>query len=330
MTFFFNKKIIFMQHLSIKSPARIHLGFLELDPFSSRNFGSLGLAISGFDTKVSLKKSKKTIISGEKKEIAELYLRKMGNFWKKKPFKIDVLKNTPSHIGLGSGTQLALSLGYLINKYFQRDTNIEKIALKMNRGNRSGIGIGCFKNGGFLIDGGKEKNSKTVPPIIFNSTFPNEWRLLLIFDNELIGIHGKQEIDEFQKIKKVKKNFSNENCRSLVLNVMPGILEKNFKLFCIGIQKIQENTAKIFDKSQGGMYTSKKIQKIFKYFEKIGINGFGQSSWGPTGFVLCENSFFQKEIFNLTNKFLDCNNIKNITIIKTKATNNGFIEKEYK
>ena len=76
------------------------------------------------------------------------------------------------------------------------------------------------------------------------------------------------------------------------------------------------------------MYTSKKVQKIFKHFKEIGMNGFGQSSWGPTGFVLCENSNYQKEIFNLTKKFLACNNIKNINIIKTKASNNGFIEKE--
>lgn len=316
-----------MQHLTIKSPARIHLGFLELDPFSLRNFGSLGLAVSGFDTKISLHASKKFSISGEKKEIVEHYLGKMGVFWKTKPFKINIIKNTPSHIGLGSGTQLALSTGYLVNKFFCKNFSIEKIALQMNRGKRSGIGIGCFKNGGFLIDGGKEKNSKTVPPIIFNSNFPSEWRLLLIFDKELIGIHGKKEIDEFQKIS-VKKSFSNENCRNLVLNVMPGIIEKNFQLFCLGIQKIQENTARIFNKSQGGMYTSKKVQKIFKHFKEIGMNGFGQSSWGPTGFVLCENSNYQKEIFNLTKKFLACNNIKNINIVKTKASNNGFIEKE--
>ena len=36
---------------TIESPARIHLGFMELDDKASRLFGSVGLAITGFKNK---------------------------------------------------------------------------------------------------------------------------------------------------------------------------------------------------------------------------------------------------------------------------------------
>ena len=34
----------------------------------------------------------------------------------------------------------------------------------------------------------------------------------------------------------------------------------------------------------------KNITKIFNYLDFYGYNGYGQSSWGPTGFVFCENN----------------------------------------
>ena len=78
------------------------------------------------------------------------------------------------------------------------------------------------------------------------------------------------------------------------MKIMPSIKEKNFADFCSGIQEIQENTGHAFAEFQGGMYSSKNVRKIFNELEKMGIKGYGQSSWGPTSFVLCENGSEQK------------------------------------
>ncbi len=43
----------------IKSPARIHIGFLDLDFNSNRKFGSLGLTISDFFFRIRIEKSQK-------------------------------------------------------------------------------------------------------------------------------------------------------------------------------------------------------------------------------------------------------------------------------
>ena len=43
---------------TIYSPARLHIGFLDLDNLSSRQFGSIGLTISNFFFKLKLKNQK--------------------------------------------------------------------------------------------------------------------------------------------------------------------------------------------------------------------------------------------------------------------------------
>ena len=44
--------------MKLFSPARIHLGFLELDQTLPRFFGSLGLTVSNFCFEVQISKSK--------------------------------------------------------------------------------------------------------------------------------------------------------------------------------------------------------------------------------------------------------------------------------
>ena len=66
------KKII-----TIDSPARIHLGFLETNENTDRKFGSIGLAISGFKNifKIEFSKNKEVICNNKilKRKIHEIF-----------------------------------------------------------------------------------------------------------------------------------------------------------------------------------------------------------------------------------------------------------------
>ena len=77
--------------------------------------------------------------------------------------EIKVNKFIPQHIGLGSGTQLSLSVGYLVSLFFDLKMTIDEIAVFLKRGKRSGIGIQSFKRGGFAVDLGKKKNQLELP-----------------------------------------------------------------------------------------------------------------------------------------------------------------------
>ena len=315
-----------MKEFLISSPARIHLGFLELNPKADRVFGSIGLAISKYKTKLKVRSSKEFNISSFSKDYSKKAYEILGKLTKHynfSPCQINIIESIPSHCGLGSGTQLSLLIGKALLQISKKKINIKKLALILNRGNRSGIGIGCFEKGGFIIDAGKQKQ-KSIPPIIFNQKWPMEWKLLLIFDNKTSGIYGEQETQEFNKILNVDKNISLYNYKAVITKVIPSLFEKDFENFCLGIQEIQENTAKVFSKAQGGKYISKKIGKIFNHLEKKGIYGYGQSSWGPTGFIICKNLSYQEDILSEIKRFMRKFMIKDIKIEKIEARNSGF------
>ena len=63
--------------MKLFSPARIHLGFLELDQTLPRFFGSMGLTVSNFCFEVQISKSKNLNIITEHKNLKK---KNIGHF----------------------------------------------------------------------------------------------------------------------------------------------------------------------------------------------------------------------------------------------------------
>ncbi len=316
----------------IYSPARIHIGFLDLNLSSNRKFGSLGLTISNFFFKISIEKSQNievisNCLSIKKKTIKIIEFfnleRNISNF------KITISTSIPLHSGLGSGTQLTLSVGYLISQFFNLNMSVNQIAHIFNRGQRSGIGIESFKKGGFNIDVGKLKGSTSPPLNILNLKWPKHWKILLIMDQNITGVHGKKELNEFKELKKSKFINSNSNFKSLAMNIIPGIVEKNFTEFSNGIREIQDNMSKIFYGNKN-KFASSIIEQIFLNLKKNGVNCFGQSSWGPTGFIFFENAKKRNELLKYLENYINLKEIRGIKFLKIDGRNFGkkIIKKE--
>ena len=151
---------------TIDSPARLHLGFMELNDTNSRVFGSVGLAITNFKFKQSIQSNKDfDVICGDKniklriEEIIELFSKN----YKIKKCRLTVSDLIPLHKGLGSGTQVSLCTGFLISSFNNLNLSIENISKFLRRGQRSGVGVETFKSGGFIVDTGKLKGSISPP-----------------------------------------------------------------------------------------------------------------------------------------------------------------------
>ena len=71
-------------------------------------------------------------------------------------------------------------------------------------------------------------------------------------------------------------------------------------------------------------FTSLKIEKIFTFLKKNNVNGLGQTSWGPTGFVFCENLKKRNQLFYEIENYIKRNNISDITLERINGKNNGF------
>lgn len=311
--------------MKLFSPARIHLGFLEMNQSLPRFFGSLGLTISKYGFEIEIKSSDKFKVVSPDSNLKKKVLSILLKFQKKMKIQfceIKVNKFIPQHIGLGSGTQLSLSVGYLVSLFFDLKMTIDEIAVFLKRGKRSGIGIQSFKRGGFAVDLGKKKKSTGTPLELINLKWPDEWKIILIFQNKKEGVSGNSEIFEFKKVDllPIKKN----NCSELLLKVIPGIMEKDFKTFCQGIQLIQENMSETFygDKR---IFASKKIRQLSKNILKNKICGYGQTSWGPTSFIFCENSKKRNELLKSLEKYINLKNLDEINFVKVEGRNKGKI-----
>ncbi len=311
--------------LTINSPARLHIGFLDLHSRSSREFGSIGLTINNFFYKIKIERSKKSKVICQnlitKCKVIEI-IRSIKKKYSVGNFTITILNEIPLHNGLGSGTQLALSIGYLISKCFELKLSTDKLALILKRGRRSGVGIESFKKGGFNVDVGKIRNSKSAPLNLFNIKWPKNWSILLLLDSNITGIHGEKEIKEFKELEVSDTKISDLNCKSLLMNIIPGIIESNFKEFSFGLRNIQDNMSEIFY-GNPKKFASKNLEKIFSNIEKKGVLSFGQSSWGPTGFIFFESSKKRNELLNYLENYISLNNIHGLKILKVEGRNFG-------
>ena len=313
----------------LDTPARIHLGFLDLNHLAERNFGSIGLTISKFKNIFEIKEHDKFEIESKDKTIKkkiEKIFKKFSKIKKLKNCKIIVSQNIPQHVGLGSGTQISLSVGYLISEFNNLNFSINEISQISERGLRSGIGIQSFKTGGFIVDSGKAKGSNSLPLTIFNKKWPKQWKIILVFDQKISGIFGKNEVQEFNKMKKEVLNIGNINCKTVLMKILPSIIEKDFANFSSGIQIIQDNMSKIFYRNKKNKFASKEIELIFNFLKKKKIFGFGQTSWGPTGFIFCENINEQNRLEKKIKNFLKQKKISNISLTKIDGRNKGSIK----
>ena len=277
--------------ITITSPARLHLGFMDLNGSLGRKFGSVGLAIDSIETSVTVSKNS---MQNENKiddlnKRAYVYANLILKAYEvDESVTIDVHKKIPEHAGLGSGTQLALTIGVAVSKLFDLNLNLMDIGKVLDRGNRSGIGIGAFENGGFLIDGGKGK-SEELPPITVRQDFPENWRIILLVNSREKGIHGQKEYNAFKTLKPFPENLSEKLCSLVNMVILPSLIEKNFNDFSRAIGKLQKIVGTHFSPIQGGVYSNPDIANIMSYVEKKGFMGVGQSSWGPTGFILTDS-----------------------------------------
>lgn len=282
--------------VTVHSPARLHMGFLDMSGDLGRWFGGLGLTLSEICTELAVARSTHISASGPSGQragaCARTLLQALGL---KGGVHIEVREAIPEHVGLGSGTQLALAVSSAIARLYKLDIDLRILAGLMKRGVRSGIGLGAFEQGGFIVDGGQGDRT-TVPPVICRVPFPDAWRILLIFDYAYQGLSGEPEVAAFKRLRPIDPGIAGSLCRVLLMQVLPALMEEDFDRFSCGITIIQDEIGDYFSGSQGGRYSSSRVAEVLGWLKKQGVRGIGQSSWGPTGFAILENAQHAEEL----------------------------------
>jgi len=158
----------------------------------------------------------------------------------------------------------------------------------MNRGARSGIGLGLFTQGGFVVDGGR-RDEGDPPPVISRIEFPAQWRVILVLDKTYKSLHGEQEKQAFAALPRFPEAQAAQLCRLALMQAMPSLAEQDLPGFGAAIQAIQQTVGDHFKPAQGGRFASHRVASALTWLERNGASGVGQSSWGPTGFALIDS-----------------------------------------
>lgn len=291
--------------VTVSTSARLHMGFFDLQGSATRKFGSLGLCIDAPCTQLVFERSDKTIIdancSDDNLKIVENIVKSLKVEQK---FSLNIIQSIPQHIGLGSGTQMALAIGAGLNQLFNLNESLQKIAQLSKRGRRSGIGIAAFEQGGILIDEGRIGDD--LPKLVARIAFPQTWRVLLVHDSAHIGAHGVVELQAFNMLKPATGHL-----RDMVMQeVLPALQRQDLLAFGKLIEDLQAYNGAYFAPIQGGHYASNDVAGVLQWVQQNGVVCVGQSSWGPTGFAIVESEESANNMLKqLQQQFSSFNNI---------------------
>jgi beta-ribofuranosylaminobenzene 5'-phosphate synthase len=288
-------------------PARLHLGFLDLNGETGRKFGSIGVAISGLRTRVTVSRGAVTHIGGAEAERAARYVARLeDDLGLDAAHHVHIDEAIPSHAGLGSGTQLALAIAACMRRLHNLPLDVGGDAFRLGRGRRSGVGIGLFDTGGLVVDGGRGE-ANAPAPIVSHIPFPDPWRIVLVLDPGRTGVHGDDETAAFARLPPFRGVDAAHICRLVLMQALPALMEADIAAFGGAIKEMQQMLGAHFAPAQGGEpFTSPKVAAALALMESGGAHGIGQSSWGPTGFAFVSSQDEAERVVALGRKDARC------------------------
>lgn len=298
-----------MVKIRVTTPCRIHLSLIDENGYTGRVDGGIGLMLDrpnvifeatnhAEEFKIEAHKYYRESIEVINEQASKIF--KAFNI-NNKNFHFNLKRYFPSHVGLGSKTQLSLAIAVAITKL----KNISDISLKdltrlVNRGGTSGIGWRGFEKGGFIVDAGHEfgkgKEKETFLPssaskganpalTILRYPIPEHWRFVLVIPNVKKGAYGDEEISIFQSHAPIPKEEVNEVSHQILMKIVPGIIKNDLECFGEGLKRIQNIGFKKVEIS----LQHEIVKKTLTFFEDYGVKAFGMSSFGPSVIGIVES-----------------------------------------
>jgi len=293
--------------VTVSVPARLHLGFLDLNGGLGRRFGSIGLAINQLGTRITIAPARQMQVDGPEQERARAALETMRRVLALGgAYRLSVDETVPAHAGLGSGTQIALAVAAGIRRLHDLPLDVTGDAVCLGRGGRSGIGIGLFESGGLVVDGGRGADDAPAP-VICRLPVPESWGVLAVLDPSRRGLHGADEAAAFAALAPFPAETSGRLCRLVLMKALPCLAERDLAGFSAAIAQVQNLLGDYYAPAQGGSrFTSPGVAAALELLAREGALGIGQSSWGPTGFAFAPSGAEAERLATVVRKHPLC------------------------
>jgi len=267
----------------VRAPARLHFGVLDLRGHLGRRFGGIGAAVPVPGVVLEARPAGELAVEGPDAERAlEFARRYLARRSLTGGARIRVLEAIPPHAGLGSGTQLALSVARALAELHGQPTDADQLALAVGRGRRSAIGTWLFEQGGFILEGGRRPGSDAVAPRLARLPMPPSWRCVVVVPEGQPGLSGEAEAAAFAELVPPAQEEVERVAHIVLLQLLPALADADLPAFGDALSEIQRVTGRWFTSAQGGPFAPGQSADLVGKLAGWGaIGGVGQSSWGP-------------------------------------------------
>lgn len=268
--------------------ARLHLGLLD----TAAPFGGVGAMLDRPQTRIRVAPSPRFSACGPGSErVAEVARRFAAHFALSGPpdCTVEILQRPDPHTGLGSGTQLAMAMAEALCLFTQRRLERQPLAVEIaGRGLRSAVGCHGYFDGGLIYEAAGE-NSAPLNFVRRRVELPDAWRVVLIrLAATTAGVAGEWEQAKFARLPRPSACQKQQLIREVEEDLLPAAAESDFERWSEAVYNYNRHSGNLFAPVQGGPYNGEAIAGGIKRLRQSGVQGVGQSSWGPTIFAICE------------------------------------------
>jgi beta-ribofuranosylaminobenzene 5'-phosphate synthase len=266
--------------IRVEAPARLHLGMLAVAGDGERRFGGLGVSVSRPAVVVEARPADELSAEGADAERALMFAQRCHEaLGLAGGAHLRVVEAIPPHVGLGSGTKLALAVAQALAALEERSVDAPALAQAAGRAARSAVGMWTFALGGLVVEGGVRPGVDRPAPLLAHHPVPEEWRCVLVVPAAEPGLSGIAENEAFQQLTPSAERSA--SIAQLVLTaLLPALVERDLEEFGAALTRVQELVGDAFATVQGGRFHP-RAGAVVEALLRNGAAGAGQSSWGP-------------------------------------------------
>jgi beta-ribofuranosylaminobenzene 5'-phosphate synthase len=266
--------------IRVEAPARLHLGMLAVAGDGERRFGGLGVSVSRPAAIVEARPADELSAEGADGGRALMFAQRCHEaLGLAGGAHLRVVEAIPPHVGLGSGTKLALAVAQALAALEERTVDAPALAQAAGRAARSAVGMWTFALGGLVVEGGVRRGVDRPAPLLAHHPVPEEWRCVLVLPAAEPGLSGIAENEAFQQLTPSAER-SAAIAQLVLTSLLPALVERDLEEFGAALTRVQELVGDAFATVQGGRFHP-RAGAVVEALLRNGAAGAGQSSWGP-------------------------------------------------
>lgn len=307
----------------VRAASRLHFGMLSFGDPSVRQYGGVGVMIETPGINLTISPHHQRLIEGPHRERVAEFMQRWSRHRGRAappPCRVQVAAAPRQHIGLGTGTQLALAVAAGLDACLGLPhASASDLARSVGRGQRSAVGTHGFRHGGLIAELGRWED-QTLAPLERHVALPAAWRFVLLIPTDQVGLSGAVEQQAFESLAPVSREAHQWLLHELRDRLIPSAQQADFDQFGESVYQYGVTAGRCFAQRQAGAFATRQLAEWVKMIRQMGVRGVGQSSWGPTLFALLPD---EDEAARFTGRLRQRLDTRRLRIVITPVCNRG-------